>query len=73
MIGENAVISGGVKIWNGKRIARGATVTADVKYGSAAVPELSEDGIWNLLSDNRELMARLQEAATSSIPEEPES
>ena len=34
---------------------------------------LSEDGIWNLLSDNRELIARLQEAATSAMPEEPES
>ena len=34
---------------------------------------LSEDGIWNLLSDNRELMARLQEAAASTAPEEPES
>lgn len=45
VIGENAVVSGGVKIWNNKRIAKGAAVTADVKYGTAAVPEISEDGI----------------------------
>ncbi|MCR4780754.1 MAG: NTP transferase domain-containing protein [Ruminiclostridium sp.] len=45
VIGENAVISGGVKIWNNKRIAKGAAVTADVKYGTASVPELSEDGM----------------------------
>ena len=45
VIGENAVISGGVKIWSSKRIARGATVASDVKYGGAAVPELSEDGM----------------------------
>lgn len=45
VIGENAVVSSGVKIWNNKRIARGASVTADVKYGSAAVPEITEDGI----------------------------
>jgi len=45
VIGENAVISGGVKIWNNKRISKGASVTSDVKYGTAAVPEMTEDGI----------------------------
>lgn len=45
VIGENAVISGGVRIWNNKRIEKGASVTSDVKYGSAEYPEMSEDGI----------------------------
>ncbi|MBR5091815.1 MAG: NTP transferase domain-containing protein [Ruminiclostridium sp.] len=43
--GENAVVNGGVRIWTNKRIDKNATVTSDVKYGSAAVPELTEDGI----------------------------
>ena len=45
VIGENAVVSGGVRIWNNKRIDRNASVTSDVKYGSACAPELSEEGI----------------------------
>lgn len=45
VIGENAVIGGGVRIWNNKRIERNASVTSDVKYGAAAFPELSEEGI----------------------------
>ena len=45
VIGENAVISSGVRIWNNKRVDRNITVSSDVKYGVAACPELSEDGI----------------------------
>ena len=45
VIGDNAVISGGVRIWNNKRIEKGASVTSDVKYGTAAYPEMSEEGI----------------------------
>ena len=45
VIGENAVVSGGVRIWNNKRIEKNASVTSDVKYGSAAYPEMSEEGI----------------------------
>ena len=45
VIGENAVVSSGVRIWNNKRIEKNASVTSDVKYGSAASPEMSEDGI----------------------------
>lgn len=45
VIGENAVISGGVRIWNNKRIDKNMTVTSDVKYGAAALPEITEEGI----------------------------
>lgn len=45
VIGENAVVSGGVRIWNNKHIERNASVTSDVKFGSAASPEISEEGI----------------------------
>ncbi len=45
VIGENAVISSGVRIWTNKRIERNSSVTSDVKYGSSAPPEMSEEGI----------------------------
>lgn len=45
VVGENAVVNGGVRIWNNKKIDKGSTVASDVKYGTAALPEISEDGI----------------------------
>lgn len=45
VVGGNAVISGGVKIWTNKCISKGAEVTSDVKLGTYAAPELSEEGM----------------------------
>ena len=44
LIGREAIISGGVKIWNEKSIPPGANITRDIKYGSRTVIELSETG-----------------------------
>ncbi|MCL1903779.1 MAG: sugar phosphate nucleotidyltransferase [Oscillospiraceae bacterium] len=46
IIGREAIVSGGVKVWNDKSVPPGANITRDVKYGNrAASAELSDSGI----------------------------
>jgi mannose-1-phosphate guanylyltransferase/phosphomannomutase len=45
LIGREAIVCGGVRIWNGKSVANGANVTRDIKYGCKKAAELSDCGI----------------------------
>jgi phosphomannomutase len=45
IIGREAIVSGGVKIWNGKSVPPGANITRNIKYGGKSGIELSDNGI----------------------------
>jgi len=47
LIGREAIIHGGVRVWNEKSIPNGANVTKDIKYGSKSEIELSDEGDGN--------------------------
>ena len=45
LIGREAIVSGGVKIWNKKTIPPGANVTRDIKFGERTETGLSDKGV----------------------------
>lgn len=45
LIGENSVVQSGVKIWTGKELERDSTASYDIKYGTAHLLSIDDDGV----------------------------